>query len=177
MYQLIHVVLLSIITCYWNSRFCLFIHMLMDIKIDSSMGLFQIKHLWTFMCKSLCIHVLCPRVRIEKPPRSRHRCKCTRVYLQARAWAQVYPTQQSRDLDPKVKRCSSFIGASGQWDCNTHRKLHSHVGPHAGGQLNYNLPYSDCLNQPVTLVRIGVQVWQAKGGVYILWWLGLPIPV
>ena len=24
----------------------------------------------------------------------------------------------------------------------THRKLHSDVSPHAGGQLNYNLPYS-----------------------------------
>ena len=38
----------------------------------------------------------------EKPPRSRHRCKHTRVYLQARAWVQVYPTQRSRDLDPEV---------------------------------------------------------------------------
>ena len=43
-------------------------------------------------------------------------------------------------MDPEAKMRSSFIGASGQWDCNTHRKLHSH---------------SDHLNWPVTLVRIG----------------------
>ncbi|CAD7694358.1 unnamed protein product [Nyctereutes procyonoides] len=76
----------------------------------------------------------------EKPPRSRHRCKHTRVYSQAGAWLQVYPTQRSGDLDPETKRRGSFIGASGQWDCNIRRKLHSHVGPHAGGQLNYILP-------------------------------------
>ena len=53
----------------------------------------------------------------EKPPRSRHRCKHTRVYLQARAWVQIYPTLRSRDLDPETKRRrSSFIGASGPWD-------------------------------------------------------------
>ena len=63
--------------------------------------------------KSLCCAQDCES---EKPPRSRHRCKYTRVYLQARAWVQVYPTQQSRDLDPETKKCSSFIGASGQWD-------------------------------------------------------------
>ena len=34
--------------------------------------------------------------------------------------------------------------------------------------MNHNLPYSDHLNWPITLVRIGAQVWQAKGGVYIL---------
>ncbi|KAM8963806.1 uncharacterized protein AAEQ78_013166 isoform 2-T4 [Lycaon pictus] len=34
----------------------------------------------------------------EEPPRSRHRCKHTRVYLQARAWIQEHPTQRSRDL-------------------------------------------------------------------------------
>ena len=28
--------------------------------------------------------------------------KHTKVYLQARAWVQVYLTQQSRDLDPEV---------------------------------------------------------------------------
>ena len=38
----------------------------------------------------------------EKPPRSRFRCKHTRDYLQARSCIQVYPTQQSRDLDPEV---------------------------------------------------------------------------
>ena len=70
----------------------------------------------------------------------------TRVYLQARAWVQAHPTQRSRDLDPETKRRSSFIGASGQWDCNIPRKLHSRVGPHAGGQLNRNIPYSDHLN-------------------------------
>ena len=36
--------------------------------------------------------------------------------LQAGAWVQVYPMQQSRDLDPETKRLSNFIGASGQWD-------------------------------------------------------------
>ena len=88
--------------------------------------------------------------------------------LQARAWVQVYPTQWSRDLDPEAKRRSSFIGASGQWDCNTYRKLHSHVGPHAGGQLNHNLPHSDHLNWPITLVRIGAQFWRAQGGITFL---------
>ena len=38
----------------------------------------------------------------EKPLRSRHRCKRTRVYLQAQACVQVHPTQRSRDLDPEV---------------------------------------------------------------------------
>lgn len=52
----------------------------------------------------------------EKPPRSRHRCKHTRVYLQARAWVQVHPTQRSRDLGPETKRRSSFLGATGPWD-------------------------------------------------------------
>ncbi|XP_038412282.1 uncharacterized protein LOC102156984 isoform X1 [Canis lupus familiaris] len=75
----------------------------------------------------------------EKPPRRRHRCKHTRVYSQARAWLQVHPTQRSRDLDPETKRRSSFVGARGPWDCNIRRKLHSHVGPHAGGRLNYIL--------------------------------------
>ena len=41
----------------------------------------------------------------EKPPRSQHECKHTRVNLQDRACVQVYPTQQSRDLDPKVGFC------------------------------------------------------------------------
>ena len=52
----------------------------------------------------------------EKPPRSPHRCKYTRVDLQPQAWVQVYPTQQSRILDPETKRHRSFIGARGQWD-------------------------------------------------------------
>lgn len=38
----------------------------------------------------------------EKPLRSRHRCKHTRVDLQTRACVQVHPTQLSRDLDPEV---------------------------------------------------------------------------
>ena len=38
----------------------------------------------------------------EKPPRSRHRCKHTRVYFHARACVQVYPTQRSRDLVHEV---------------------------------------------------------------------------
>ena len=38
----------------------------------------------------------------ESPPRSRHPCKHTRVYLQAQVCVQVYPTQRSRDLDPEV---------------------------------------------------------------------------
>ena len=42
-----------------------------------------------------------PGSKSEKAPRSRHRCKHTRVDLQTRAWVQVYPTQWSRDLDPK----------------------------------------------------------------------------
>ena len=37
----------------------------------------------------------------EKPLRSRHRCKHTRVVLQTRAWVQVYATQWNRDLDPE----------------------------------------------------------------------------
>ena len=35
-----------------------------------------------------------------------------RVYLQARAWVQEYPTQQSRDLDPEVGFRLVFIGWS-----------------------------------------------------------------
>ena len=55
--------------------------------------------------------------KYEKPPRSQHRCKHTRVYLQAPAWVQIYPTLRSRDLDPETKRRRiSFIGASGPWD-------------------------------------------------------------
>ena len=38
----------------------------------------------------------------EKSPRSQHQCKHTRVYLQARTCVQVYPIEQSRDLDPEV---------------------------------------------------------------------------
>ena len=38
----------------------------------------------------------------EKPLRSRHQCKRTRVCLQARACVQVHLTQRSRDLDPEV---------------------------------------------------------------------------
>ena len=37
----------------------------------------------------------------EKPLRRRHRCKDTRVDFKTRAWFQVYPTEWSRDLDPK----------------------------------------------------------------------------
>ena len=37
-----------------------------------------------------------------KPPRCRLRCKHMRVYLQARACVQVYPTERRRDLDPEV---------------------------------------------------------------------------
>ena len=40
----------------------------------------------------------------EKPPPSRHRCRHRRVYLQARAWVQVNPTQWSRDLDYRFFR-------------------------------------------------------------------------
>ena len=83
-----------------------------------------------------------PGSKSEKAPRSRHRCKHTRVSLQARAWVQVYPTRRSRDLDPGAQRRSSFPGASGPRDCNTHRRLHSHVSPPAtGGQLTASLPY------------------------------------
>ena len=89
-------------------------------------------------------------------------------FLQARAWVQVYPTQWSQDLDPEAKRRSSFIGASGQWDCNIRRKLHSPVGPQAGGQLNNILPYSIHLSWPITLVRFGAQFWWAQGGVILL---------
>ena len=78
------------------------------------------------------------------------------------------PHTAEQRLGPQAKRRSSFIGASGQWDSNTHRKLHSHVGPHAGGQLNHESPYSDHLNWPITLVRIGTQVWRAQGGVTFL---------
>ena len=38
----------------------------------------------------------------EKSPRSQHQNKHMRVYLQARACVQVYPTQWSGDLDPEV---------------------------------------------------------------------------
>ena len=48
----------------------------------------------------------------EKPPRSQHRCKLTRVYLQARACVQVYPTQRSRDLGPRGGFQLSFMGWS-----------------------------------------------------------------
>ena len=34
----------------------------------------------------------------------------TRVYLQARAWVQVYSTQQSRGLDPEVGYSWVFYG-------------------------------------------------------------------
>ena len=34
----------------------------------------------------------------EKPPRSRHRCKPTRVYLQAGAWVQAHGTRRGRAL-------------------------------------------------------------------------------
>lgn len=48
----------------------------------------------------------------EKPPRSLHRCKYVRVYLQARAWVQVYSTQQIRGLDPEVGYSWVFMGWS-----------------------------------------------------------------
>ena len=38
----------------------------------------------------------------KKPWRNRHCFKHTCVYLQARACVQVYPTEWSRDLDPKA---------------------------------------------------------------------------
>ena len=60
--------------------------------------------------------LLCPRLRIRETTKGANTDANTRVYLQARAWVQVYPTQQSRDLDPKTKKLSNFIGASGQWD-------------------------------------------------------------
>ena len=41
----------------------------------------------------------------EKPWRSPHRSKHTRVYLQARACVQVYLTVRSRDFDPEVSFC------------------------------------------------------------------------
>ena len=41
-------------------------------------------------------------LRNHKSPRSQHQCKHMRVYLQARACVQVYPTQWSGDLDPVV---------------------------------------------------------------------------
>ena len=37
--------------------------------------------------------------------------------------------------------------------------------------MNYDSPYSDHLNWPIILVRIGEQVWQAKEGFSFLGWL------
>ena len=88
--------------------------------------------------------------------------------LQAQAWVQVYPTQRSRDLDPEAKRRRSFIGASGQWDCNIRRKLHSHVSPHAGGQLNYILPDSIHLSWPIILVRISAVLAGTRRGYIVM---------
>ena len=49
-----------------------------------------------------------------------------------------------------------------------HRKLHSRVGPHAGGRLNYTLPYRIHLTWTITLVRIGMQFWRAQSRVTLL---------
>ena len=48
------------------------------------------------------------------------------------------------------------------------RKLHSHVGPHAGGPLNYILPYSIRLNwplaEPISDFRLGCAPGLARAG-------------
>ena len=59
----------------------------------------RLSFFWFCFCISDCCAQDC---KSEKPPRSRHRWKRTRVFFQARACVQVHPTQRSRDLDPEV---------------------------------------------------------------------------
>ena len=68
----------------------------------------------------------------EKPPRSQHRCKHTRVYLQARTWVQVYPTQRSRDLDPEVGYSWDFMGRSRGFSEEVEEFFHSDMGERVG---------------------------------------------
>ena len=56
-----------------------------------------------FLLVLFFISVCCAQdCEFKKPLRSRHECKHMRVYLQDQARVQVYPTQQSRDLDLEV---------------------------------------------------------------------------
>ena len=64
------------------------------VHADRSSGLLRTQDCCTQDCES------------EKPPRSRHPCKHTRVYVQSRVGVQLYPTQRSRDLDPKLSHSS-----------------------------------------------------------------------
>ena len=57
----------------------------------------------SFFCFYFFISDCCAQdCESEKSPRRQHRCKHTRVYLQARTCVQVYLTERSRDSDPEV---------------------------------------------------------------------------
>ena len=77
--------------------------------------------------------------------------KLLRVSLQAGAWVQVHQIIGAGTWTLRLRG----EAARGPVDHGIRRKLHSHVGPHVVGRLNYILPYSIHLSWSITLVRIG----------------------
>ena len=75
----------------------------------------------------------------KKPPMSRHRCKLRGFLYKLELESKC--TRHSR-AGIWTLRLIGIAALKGPVAHGIHRKLHSCVGPHAGGRLNYTLPYS-----------------------------------